>query len=86
MLFRSLLVLTAFGFGDVARAQAHESSLPVDKIAATNPWGGELPTWRSHIRKGFDGGRWNKKCAAGKRMARNNPHQATIKPPACIRT
>ncbi len=77
-LFAMLLVLTVSGAsGALARERG-----AVENFRAKE---GKLPTWQSHTRKGFDGGKWNKKCAAGKRMARNNPHKATLNPPACIR-
>ena len=84
--FRLLRLLTAllfavFAFGPGEPALARERGA-VENFRAKH---GKLPTWQSHIRKGFDGGKWNKKCAAGKRMARNNPHKATLNPPACIR-
>ena len=74
-----LLAVFAIGFSDLALARERGAG---ENFRAKE---GKLPTWKDHIRKGFDGGQWNKKCAAGKRMARNNPHKATLNPPACIR-
>ncbi len=79
-----LASLLTFAFADMAHAV---EPVPVEKIAARKkPWGGNLPTWQSHTRKGFNDGDWNRKCAAGRRLARNNPLKAMLKPPACIRT